>query len=214
MDQSNIINLGLLLITAIGVIVAVLQAKFAKDARDDAQTARDKAQEYEQRALTASEVSASAAQRSASALEAAQQVDTSRDERETERSDVAWDWRWDPDLKDHVIVQNIGKGLAKDVIAQFFFDTSVEANDYPIDIEGRDHIKLLIPPLADRREFAAESARPPFGWALAQRAGAGLPTPAGSTARIRLRVTWVTPKGTPKLHDTDYSVVPLPSNPH
>lgn len=135
-------------------------------------------------------------------------------DRETERTDVAWEWRWDRDSKDHVIIQNIGKSLAKDVIAQFFFEDEVEANDYPMDVEGRGEFKLLIPALADRREFAAESERSSVEWATAQRIASSMPIPPGSTAWVRLRVTWVTPKGRPQLHDTGFSDESLLHNAH
>ncbi len=69
MDATLIINIALMLVTAIGVAVAALQARDARSARDEAREARDQAQEYERRAVTASEVSAGAAQRSATALE-------------------------------------------------------------------------------------------------------------------------------------------------
>ena len=69
MDAPLVINITLMLVTAIGVVVAALQARDARSARDEAREARDQAQEFERRAVTASEVSAGAAQRSASALE-------------------------------------------------------------------------------------------------------------------------------------------------
>jgi hypothetical protein len=69
MDLSLVINIGLTLITAIGVAVAATQARDARSARDEARQARNEAKEFERRAVTASEVSASAAQRSATALE-------------------------------------------------------------------------------------------------------------------------------------------------
>ena len=104
--------------------------------------------------------------------------------------------------------------MAKDVVAQFFFETSVEANNYPIDVEGREEIRFVIPALADRRQFAAEAERTSVEWAVAQRIAAAVPVPPRSTARVRLRVTWVTPKGTPRLHDTDYSDESLLHNAH
>jgi cell division protein FtsL len=69
MDGTIVVNIALMLITAIGVVVAALQAREARNARDEARQARDEAQEFERRAVTASEVSAGAAQRSATALE-------------------------------------------------------------------------------------------------------------------------------------------------
>lgn len=62
MDPSNIINLALLLVTAVGVLVAILAAVDARKSKSDAST-------YEQRALQASRDAASAAERSAAALE-------------------------------------------------------------------------------------------------------------------------------------------------
>jgi cell division protein FtsL len=69
MDATLVVNIALMLITAISVVVAAFQARDARSARDEARRARDEAQEFERRAVTASEVSAGAAQRSATALE-------------------------------------------------------------------------------------------------------------------------------------------------
>lgn len=147
--------------------------------------------------------------------ESANRVIREQAERDTERSDVAWEWRWDdPTDSDYIIIQNIGKNLAKQVVAQFFFETSVEANAYPIDVEGRKEVRLEVPALADRRQFAAEAERTSVEWAVAHRIAGGIPVPPRSTARVRLRVTWVTPKGTPKLHDTGYSDESLLHNAH
>ncbi|GAB3845113.1 hypothetical protein [Nesterenkonia populi] len=74
MDSSNIVNLGLLAVTAVGVLVAIYQAKEARAARNDAQDARDDAQAHEKAALAASQESASAAGRSAVALEEANEI--------------------------------------------------------------------------------------------------------------------------------------------
>ncbi|TFC65926.1 hypothetical protein E3T25_08830 [Cryobacterium sandaracinum] len=78
MNQSSIINLGLLLITAIGVGVTAWQAVDARHARDDARAARDAAQEHETVALRASADSASAAARSAEALEQRNAIELSK----------------------------------------------------------------------------------------------------------------------------------------
>lgn len=78
MDQSNIINLGLLLITAIGVGVTARQALDARRARDDARAAKDAAQEHETVSLRASVDSASAAARSAEALEQRNAIELSK----------------------------------------------------------------------------------------------------------------------------------------
>lgn len=71
MDASNIINFALLLVTAIGVLVTILQAKDARGDRIAAESARDAAKQHEKSALDAATQSASAATRSASALEEA-----------------------------------------------------------------------------------------------------------------------------------------------
>lgn len=134
--------------------------------------------------------------------------------RDTERSDVAWEWRWDdPAHSDHVIIQNIGKNPAKDVVAQFFFEGAVEANP-PMNVAGREEFRLDIPMLADRRKFAFESERTSVEWAVAQRIAGEIPIPPRSTARVRLRVTWVTPLGAPKLFDSGYSDESLLHNGH
>ncbi len=73
-DSSNIINLGLLAVTAVGVLVAIYQAKEARAARNDARDARDAAESHEKAALAASQESASAAGRSAAALEEANDI--------------------------------------------------------------------------------------------------------------------------------------------
>ena len=144
-------------------------------------------------------------------VEVANKVISEQTARETERSDVAWEWRWDDTTHtDYVIIQNIGKSLAKDVVAQFFFETSVEANDFPIDIEGRREIKLEIPALSDRRKFAAEAQLNGVAWAIAQR-DPNTPIPPDETARVRLRVT---PRGASKLHDSGYRDESLLHNAH
>ena len=74
MDTSNIVNLGLLLVTAIGVFVAIYQAKEARAARNDAQASSDSAAEHERAALAAAQQSAAEAGRSAAALEEANEI--------------------------------------------------------------------------------------------------------------------------------------------
>lgn len=134
--------------------------------------------------------------------------------RDTERSDVAWEWRWDSAAQsDHVIIQNIGKSPANEVVAQFFFEGDVEANP-PMSVAGREEFRLEIPMLADRRKFAVESERTSVEWAIAQRLVQAIPIPPQSTARVRLRVTWLTPLGTPKLFDSGYSDESLLHNAH
>jgi len=128
--------------------------------------------------VTASEVSAGAAQRSASSLEESQAIASAQDARSLERSDVAWEWRWDRETDgDFVIIQNIGKGLAKEVVAQFFLDATTETNDRPLEVEGRGEFRLRIPLLADRRAFAEEARRTSTEWAIAQRIAADVPLP-------------------------------------
>lgn len=187
---------------ATGFVVALVGLSQAKRAKASAAKANKIAKESNALAKEANEL-----------VEAANRVIQEQTERETERSDVAWEWRWDPDLMDHIIIQNIGKSSAKQVVAQFFFETSTDANE-PIDVKGREEIRFQIPSLADRREFAAEAERTSVQWAVAQRLSTRSPIPPQSTARVRLRVTWLTPKGTPKLHDTGYSDESLLHNAH
>jgi hypothetical protein len=68
-DQSNVINLALMGITAIGVIVAVVQAKHARDDAKESKESSKSAREQADRSTRAAEVSAGAEQRTASALE-------------------------------------------------------------------------------------------------------------------------------------------------
>lgn len=76
MDTSNLINLGLLIVTAIGLALTVWQAFDARSSRDKAQMASRNAAEHEraalgaaQRSATAAELSAQEHRRSADALE-------------------------------------------------------------------------------------------------------------------------------------------------
>ncbi|KRC52349.1 hypothetical protein ASE16_04805 [Leifsonia sp. Root227] len=62
------------MVTAIGVVVAILQAKEARADRIAAEGARDAAKQHEKSALDAATQSASAATRSASALEEANDI--------------------------------------------------------------------------------------------------------------------------------------------
>jgi hypothetical protein len=68
-DISNVINLGLLLLTAVGLGFTAWMALDARGARDDAQTARDKAKVHEEAALEAARQSAESSTRAANALE-------------------------------------------------------------------------------------------------------------------------------------------------
>lgn len=78
MDQSNIINLGLLGVTAIGIAITAWQALDARRARDDARAARDEAQESEAAARRASVDAAAAATRSAEALEQRNEIERAK----------------------------------------------------------------------------------------------------------------------------------------
>lgn len=74
MDATNIINIGLLLVTAIGVFGAIYQAKEARAARNDAQASSESAADHERAALAAAQQSAAEAARSAAALEEANDI--------------------------------------------------------------------------------------------------------------------------------------------
>ncbi|WP_157498326.1 hypothetical protein [Leifsonia sp. Leaf336] len=67
MDQSNWINLGILVVAAIAAIVAILQVVEARKARDESVRARDAAKDHEARSLKASEDAAASAADSATA---------------------------------------------------------------------------------------------------------------------------------------------------
>jgi hypothetical protein len=68
-DTSNVINLGLFILTGMGVLVAGRQAGDARRAREDAQDARDEAKAHEAAALKAAQDSADSSNRAADALE-------------------------------------------------------------------------------------------------------------------------------------------------
>lgn len=89
MDLSNWINLGLLGITAVGVLVAIMQAKAAGKASDDAAEHEKKALEAALRAATAATASAEAQARVADALEVRAQLAIS----EAERYEDPWSVR-------------------------------------------------------------------------------------------------------------------------
>lgn len=78
MDATTIVNIGLLIVTAIGASFTAWQALDARHARDDARAARDTAQKSEAAALRASEESASAAMRSAAAHEERNAIELSK----------------------------------------------------------------------------------------------------------------------------------------
>lgn len=119
--------------------------------------------------------------------------------RETERHDVTWEWRWDQQKLGYIEIQNIGKDRALDVIAQFFFGDVVEAN-LPMEIPGRDILPFVIPGLEELRTQALNA---PVD------ARYSLPARSSYKAKTRLRVTWKTPLGTPKEHDTGWVDSPL-----
>lgn len=111
-----------------------------------------------------------------------------QDARLTERSDVEWEWRWDSVNPDHVIIQNIGKSLAKKVVAQFWAGDFVKANDSsPVDVDGQKSLTLRIPELAEMRRLAAQ---------LSEADRLSESPPVVRATRTRLRVAWETPLGT------------------
>ncbi len=121
--------------------------------------------------------------------------------RDNERSDVEWEWHWDTTHPQHVIIKNIGKSLAKNVIAQFWFDDVHDANDKnPHDVEGQDAVTLEIPGLREARRTAA------MIFEATRISGSNDPTPA---ARTRLRVTWETPLGNVGKQIGQWEVSPL-----
>ena len=78
MDATTIVNIGLLIVTAIGASFTGWQALDARHARNEAQAARDAAKGYEAAALRASENSAAAATRSADALDERNAIERSK----------------------------------------------------------------------------------------------------------------------------------------
>lgn len=74
MDQSNLINLGLLLVTAIGAAFAGWQALDARAARREAQDARDATKDIERDALKVQVATANAGAAAAAALEEANRI--------------------------------------------------------------------------------------------------------------------------------------------
>jgi hypothetical protein len=168
-------------------IIGAVQASRAK-------TAANKANKI---AKDANELSAEANR----LVKKANKVIKSQAARENERSDVEWEWKWDTTHPQHVIVQNVGKALAKNVIAQFWFNDVHEANDKsPLDIEGQDWIRLEIPGLREARRTAAMLSE------TARLNHSEDPRPA---ARTRLRVTWETPLGSVGKQLGQWEVSPL-----
>ena len=78
MDATTLVNIGLLIVTAIGASFTAWQALDARHARNEAQTARDAAKGYEAAALRASENSAAAATRAADALDERNEIERSK----------------------------------------------------------------------------------------------------------------------------------------
>lgn len=159
-------------------------------------------------AIRSNEIAEAANELSAEAnrlVQQANQVVNQQADRATERHDVDWTWWFDDALRDHVVIQNIGKNLAKEVTAQFFYEGAVEANQQPFDVNGREEFKFQIPGLAKARKFAAEVELNGIAWAIATHDS----PPPGRTARVRLRVHWITPMGTPKTFDTHDIDAPL-----
>lgn len=68
MDASNAINLGILIVTAIGAIYTGVTLMQTRQARADAKTAAHDASQHEQKALKAAEDAAAAAGKSATSL--------------------------------------------------------------------------------------------------------------------------------------------------
>ena len=124
-----------------------------------------------------------------------------QDARLTERSDVEWEWSWDTAAPDTVIIENIGKGLAKGVVAQFWVGDFRKANaESPTDVEGQNAITLIIPEMGEMRRVAATHSE-------ADRISGN--NPRIPAARTRLRVTWQTPLGSFGKHDTGYQISEL-----
>ncbi|MCS5733794.1 hypothetical protein [Herbiconiux daphne] len=74
MDAVTIINLALLLVTAIGVAVAIYQAKEARAARNEAQDAQDASERARDQTVRLAEEANSAFVRSAAAQEEANEI--------------------------------------------------------------------------------------------------------------------------------------------
>jgi len=122
----------------------------------------------------------------------ANEIIRAQEARQTERSDVDWEWRYDNTHPQHIIILNIGKNLARDVVAQFTFDDATEANPV-MDVEGRAELKLEIPGLAEARQRA---------WERAEIARLSVAPDPAELHRIRVRLGWNTPLGSPRQLDT------------
>lgn len=100
MDPSNWINLGIMLLTAVGVVVASRQANSAKDSASDAK-------QHEQAALETSRKMAEANERAAVALEEANTLARARSEKPR--------WNVVQISENQYRVENQGPGTAYDV---------------------------------------------------------------------------------------------------
>jgi hypothetical protein len=92
--MSNLINLGLFVLTGLGVLVAAGQARDARTARKDAQLARDDAKAHETAALRAAQESADSSTRAADALERSASAAESAIEKPDFKILQASDHRW------------------------------------------------------------------------------------------------------------------------
>ena len=190
-------------------IIGLVQASRAKKAATAANSLATTANTLATDANSLAGEANTLAETANSLAEGANRVIREQAARETERSDVDWEWKWDEDYPGHVVIKNIGKSQAKDVVVQFFFDSVTEAAG-PLDVEGRYDVRLEIPGLKDRRQGALDLAE------IDRLGGKAGYAPSGEemTARVRVRVTWLTPKGSPKIHDTKYYEAPLARQPY
>jgi hypothetical protein len=170
---------------AAGMVVGIVGLVQARRARQGAMDANRIAHE-------ANALSASANRLS----EEANDIARDNAARADEQHDVDWEWDWDAGHSDMVTVQNIGKNRALGATVQFFYEDATEAAG-PLDIEGRETIRLLIPGLQDDivrerqrlAEVVAATSHPSF---------VGSVSWIPASIRTRLRVTWRTDLGTPK----------------
>lgn len=83
-SDTDVISLGLLLVTAIGVVVTVWQSHEARQARDESRAARDEASKYKESAAAAAFRSAKALERQAdlAGLALAEEATANRSEQE------------------------------------------------------------------------------------------------------------------------------------
>lgn len=170
---------GVIVALALGIIGLVQSSRAQKDA------------------LEANRIAGKANELSAEA----NRVIQAQAEREIERSDVAWDWRLDSSFPQFLIVQNIGKNRAMQVVAQFFFDgESVSNYKFPLDMKGQEEMRLEMPGLADARHQASEAAE------IARHSYQAEPP---DPHNLRVRVSWHTPLGSPRLLDTGVLLLPL-----